>query len=91
MSKGLDDWDYTAGTNGAATIPKGATIIAIIAHASQASASFKIQGGADIPVPNGGSMPFPLDREHEIRALGDGSDVVFTNTDAFWVQFIRGA
>lgn len=89
MSAG--DFGYTSGTSGAATIPAGATIICAYAHASQASASFTIKGGTAIPVPNGGAMPFPIPRDHEIRANGDSADAVFTNTDAYWVQFIRGS
>ena len=83
-------WGYAAGTSGTATLPKSATVLRIIAHASAGSATVAINGGTAIPVING-AAPLDIQFNHDLvgpTTPGSSPSVVFTNTDSYMVEYI---
>lgn len=80
---------YFAGAAGTVTLPAGAILIAITAHATAAS-SLTIFGGQSIPIPAG--MTWVLDLKHaNFSAYGTGAQaqLVFTGTDSYFVHWNR--
>lgn len=74
---------YVAGAAGNADVPTGKRIRHVWAVGA-AAATVAIQGGAAIPVP-AGAMFGPIDLDGLVA--GVGTDVVFTNTTAFYVGY----
>lgn len=84
---------YAAGTAGTVTVPAGSLLVSIVVHASAASATVSIFGGANIPVING-APPTELRFNHTLfqsqndtNASGS-QDIVFTNTDSYFVHYV---
>lgn len=90
MSTIQGTWRYAAGTSGTVTLPKGATVKQIVAHASAGGASFTIFNGSSIPVPSGATIT--LRQIHDQAGAGQtpGGDltIVFTGTDMYFVESI---
>lgn len=82
-------WGYEAGASGTPTIPKGAQILKIIAHASAGGATVAINGGDAIPIING-APPTVLDFHHLLVVSPNAENpVVFTGTDQFFVEYVK--
>lgn len=78
-----------AGTAGTVTLPAGAIIYMIMAHASAGSATVAILGQTAIPIINGASplvLPFNSD---VLQANANNNTVVFTNTDSYAVFYVK--
>lgn len=82
---------YATGAAGTATVPAGAVVHIISAHASSASATVAIFGGAAIPVPSAGTQYLLLQFNHTLFQANaqNGGQIVFTNTDHYFVHWIR--
>jgi len=84
---------YMAGTSGTVTLPNDAMILQIITHSSAAGGSFAIFGGAAIPVVNG-APSLILSFNHRLYSssgTGAGAQVVFFNTDQYFLHYVRQA
>lgn len=82
---------YKAGTSGTVTLPSGAILIAIVAHASTGGATVSIFGGDNIPIVNG-APPFVLDFKHTLfQASGSSTaaQIVMTSTDSYMIHYVR--
>ncbi len=81
---------YLAGTAGTCTLPVGACVLQIVAHAT-AAGTISIFGGASIPVVAG--TQFTLDMKDTLlsaAATGGGPNtMVFTGTDSYFVRWVR--
>ena len=76
-----------AGASGTVTLPAGAFVTHIVAHASAGGATLSILGGPNIPIVNGAPplvLQF-LDDAMQGNAT-NGSQIVFTGTDSYWVR-----
>lgn len=82
---------YFAGASGTVTLPAGAVLIAVTAHASAGGATCTIFGGQAIPIVSG-APAFSLDLKHaNYVAAGTGAQaqLVFTGTDHYFVHWNR--
>lgn len=85
---------YKAGANGTVTLPKGAILLQVVAHASAGGATMSIFGGDAMPVINGAPptvIPF-LNENWQARdnaASAGSQDVVFTGTDSYFVEWVQ--
>ncbi len=77
---------YVAGPAGTATLPTGAIVLQIVAHATTAG-TIAIFGGASIPVP--ASSTFTLDVKDTLLSAGASGNIVFTGTDSYFVRYVR--
>lgn len=83
---------YSAGASGTATIPKGASVLQIVAH-STAGGTLTIFGGASIPIV--ANTPFSAAYRHRNWAAADNTvnagtqDLVFSGTDSFYVEWVK--
>ncbi|HEY2408838.1 MAG TPA: hypothetical protein VGI10_22690 [Polyangiaceae bacterium] len=77
-----------AGNAGTVTLPKGAVLILIIAHASAGGATLQALGGPTIPVPVS-TAPLVIQNHHALRQQNSatGVSVIFTGTDSYYVQY----
>ena len=84
---------YAAGVSGTVTLPNDAMVLQIITHASAAGGSFAIFGNAAIPIVNGApSLILSFGhRLYSASGTGPGAQVVFTNTDQYFVHWVRAA
>jgi hypothetical protein len=82
---------YSTGTAGTVIVPSGAFVHIITAHASSASATMAIFGGAAIPVPAAGTQYLYLQFAHTLfqSNVQNGGSIVFVNTDHFFVHWVR--
>lgn len=82
---------YAAGTTGTATIPAGSILILLTAHASAASATVSIFGGAAIPVPAAGTQYLTLQFNHTLFQANsvNSGQIIFTNCDHYFVHWVR--
>ena len=82
-------WKFVefAGTAGVVTLPKGACIILMIAHASAGGATLQALGGPTVPVINGAN-PLVIQNYHPLQQanIATGKNIVFTGTDMYYVQ-----
>lgn len=85
-------WAYQAGASGTVTLPAGARILNIIAHATSAG-TVAILGGTAIPIIAG--TVFQLQFMHELAtantnasAPAGSATVVFTGTDSYYVEYV---
>jgi hypothetical protein len=77
-----------AGANGTATLPAGAVIVLVIAHASAGGATCSILGGPNVTVVSG-AQPLYIQNYHALmQANSVSSTIVFTGTDMYYVQFV---
>lgn len=81
-------YGYAAGANGSPTLPKGAQITKIIAHASAGGATVAINGGDAIPVINGAEW-LNISLGHLLLTAKTTTPVVFTGTDSFYIEWIN--
>ncbi len=87
------NWGYFAGSAGTVTLPSGARLTGIRCHAT-AAGTVVIFNGQSIPVIAGTSLA--IDIRHDLaEARKDAANVlqntiVFTGTDSFYVDFIKG-
>ena len=84
---------YMAGASGTVTLPADAMILQIISHSSAAGGSFSIFGGPAIPVVNG-APSLIIDFKHRLYSSsgsGTSAQIVFTNTDQYFVHWVRQA
>jgi len=80
---------YTAGSAGTVTVPAGAVVTHIIAHASAGGATVTVFDGAAIPVINGAPpmlIPFLSD---SWQANSASAAIVFTGTDSYAVFWVK--
>jgi len=82
---------YATGAAGTATIPKGALVIGIVAHATSAG-SMTLFGGASVPIPAGETLSLRFNHtlwQSRNNAVAAGSqDIVFTSTDSYYVEYV---
>lgn len=79
-----------AGTSGTATLPAGAVLLTLSAHASAGSATFQIFNGATVPVINGAAT-LVYTFEHTLIQAKSGAGnntITFTNTDHYYLQWV---
>ncbi len=90
-------WAYVTGTSGTKTIPSGARVLSVYAHAATGGgATVQIFNGNAIPIPITNSSPgwLVLKMNHGLCVAGNDNttsgsgDIVFTNTDALFVEYI---
>lgn len=84
---------YAAGVSGTVTLPADAMVLQIISHSSVAGGTVAILGGAAIPVISG-APSLIIDFKHRLySASGSGASaqIVFTNTDQYFVHWVRQA
>jgi hypothetical protein len=80
---------YAAGTSGTVTVPAGATVYLIVAHASSGAATVTIFGGAAIPIING-AAPLELQFLHDLYTANTNSAAIaFVNTDSYAVFYVK--
>lgn len=77
-----------SGTAGTVTLPAGAIVLLVSAHASAGSATLQILGGATVPVINGAATIIYEFGHTLVRANRASSTIVFTNTDHYYVQWV---
>lgn len=86
-------FSYVAGISGSVTVPEGVVVTSIGCHISGASATLSIKpGGAgqdetqgpDIPLPPAGWFGLKF-----LGELGEGTVIVFTNTDSYFVFYSK--
>lgn len=81
-------WVYKAGTVGTVTVPIGAAILQLRAHASGA-ATVSIFGGDAVPIISGESA-FILRFSHLLATSSNASQaIVFTGTDSYLVEYVQ--
>ena len=79
---------YKAGTSGTVTLPAGAILVLLIAHASAGGATAQILGGDPIPVING-AQPLYIQNYHSLQQANSAANtIVFTGTDMYFVQYV---
>lgn len=83
---------YFAGASGTVTLPNGATVKRISAHASGA-ATITIFGGASIPLVSGMTLSLGFVHDNCVagQTSGGGVTIVFTGTDSYYVETIGSA
>lgn len=83
---------YVAGTSGTVTIPAGAVVIAIVAHASAGGAAMTLFAGPSVPVPSGEALSLhflhTLWQSRNNTAAAGSQDIVFTGTDQYFVEYV---
>jgi hypothetical protein len=78
-----------AGTSGTLTVPVGASILQIVAHASDPAATLVIFGGDTMPIVED-APPSRLEFSHlNIMSRTGAADIVFTNTDSYFVEYVQ--
>jgi hypothetical protein len=90
----IGKWGYKAGTSGTPTIPAGAQILRVVAHASAGGASFKMRDasgsyGNDVPVVNGAPPTNMAFRHLNFVSPSTTDPIVFTGTDQYLVEYIE--
>lgn len=85
---------YVAGASGTVTVPAGACVLKIVAHASVGAATIVMFNGDAIPIVNG-APPIELSFMHTLwqsrnnTSLAGSQNIVFTNTDSYFVEFVK--
>lgn len=77
-------WGYRAGEDGTPSLPSDARVLSLACVAGSSGATVVIDGGDEIPVPNGQSFSMTVEAN-----LIDPT-IVFTDTVTFIVQFVEG-
>jgi len=86
----LGEPGYLSGSAGTATVPAGAVVLIISAHASSNGAQFTLFGGAAVPVINGAAPVFFYFYHTLYKADTAGSNaIVFTSTDHYFVHYVK--
>lgn len=76
-----------SGTSGTVTLPSGAKLLRIRAHATAAGTVQIFDDAADIPLPVSSGW-FELDYFHTSTTAPDGTPtIVFTSTDSYLVEY----
>lgn len=80
---------YYAGASGTVTLPAGATVKQIVAH-STTGGTVTIFGGSAFPViaATGVALRFIHDNCVSKETSSNSADIVFTGTDAYYVETI---
>lgn len=80
---------YAAGAAGTVNVPAGAVVLQIIAHASAGAATVQLFGGTPIPIVNG-APPTQIRFHHTLWQANslNGTAIVFTNTDSYFVEWV---
>lgn len=75
-------WAYAAGVSGAVVIPAGGRVLGFAAHAGSGGATFTINGGATVTVPEFTSI--------DVAPKGNlvAPTFVFTGTDSYFVEYV---
>lgn len=86
---------YNAGAAGTVTLPQGAQIIQIHAHATSAG-TVVIFGGDSIPIPAGAGWGWQVQHLNWVshaagNPVANSQTIVFTGTDAYFVEWREGA
>lgn len=82
---------YQAGVSGNVTLPRGATVKAIYAHATGSNGTVTIFGGPSITVIAGTGIALRFVHDNLVSAAtqNNGSRVIgFTGTDSYYVEYL---
>ena len=81
-------WGYKAGVSGSITLAANQKVVSIYAVALESAGSVVINGGDTIPVPYGATDKVSSAFGDLIRGDLIAPTIVFTGTDAYFVQYV---